>query len=135
MQNSSVVLLPLVESLLLQTDGSATFLYRELQVPGLARLLPYAASLFVMTGTEQRTTEHRWNVFLLSGYTRALQPTSATALFAADLAANGSDRCAEYTTLPSFNLDSRLLLGAKNANAGSIAQALVSATLGVVLRK
>lgn len=134
-QNSSVILIPLVERMFLLTDGTTTFRYRDLAAPGLARLLPHAASIFVMTGTEERTTEHRWNIFLLSGYTRTLEPAAPTALFAADIAANGSDRCTEFVTMTSFNLDSRVLIGCKNAQAGAAASAFASATLGVVIRK
>jgi hypothetical protein len=131
-RNSRVLLLPLVDKLLLASDGSTTFSYRELKVEGVSDILPYAERIFAITYTENRTVNHLWNVFFISAYTRSAQGSTFNALLA-DINSNGSLRGADFTDATKFQLDTRVLLGCKNSAGAAVEQAMVSATLGVVL--
>lgn len=82
--------------------------------------------------TEQRTTNHAWNVFFASGYTRTYEG-SLTPLLSADIAAGGSTRGTPYTTIANFHRSTRVMLGSRNSSGTAQEFGVVSAALAFKL--
>lgn len=139
---SRVLVIPLCKKVRLVTapavndfTNPAERAYLELDVPDITWLLPHAEELTAVTLAENQSANLRWGVFGYSGFDRGSE--GAVFQIGAAVSANGSLRHTPYTTLTSFLLESRLLLGygyatgSAGAWSGVVSAALIVKTVGM----
>lgn len=128
---------PLFRELILNTDGTATPIYYDLNCEKIRLLLPFAVSLtlYSLTEGENVTNDVEWNVVFRAGFDRnhetatvnKLDPTAVT-----QINANGSLRSIAFTDVTKFLLESRLQVSAQNRSGVSGLRSItVSAVLAV----
>lgn len=138
MQRSRFVILPLLSKYRISSNGNpfapATNNYIDINVPRLNEVLPYAQELTLFTGGEDQTTNLRWGIFLYSAFTRSFETGDPVQIGqTVGGTTKATLRHTPYSTLASFNLESRLLIGVGNS-AGTLAETgIVSAALGVLM--
>jgi hypothetical protein len=127
------VVIPLCTDLFLQTDGSTSNTFTELNIPELDSLGPYIESMYVLAITRNRSTQHLWGVYLstsISGRTY-----STPTIVNTEINANGESVGPAFTTVSTFGgLYLRALLGSRNNSGAARETALVSAWLVVTLK-
>jgi hypothetical protein len=127
MNNSSdiVIVQPLAYKLLLQSNGSQTYRFFELDLPAIARLGPQLASIRVETLTEGRTSQHQWKVVLFYSLDGKLwsPPVDLTT----EVNTDGDVVHAAFTDETKFGLHIRLGLAVRSASGNALDSAVVSA--------
>jgi hypothetical protein len=127
------VVIELFVDLFLQTDGTTSYVYVELDRPELEELGPYIESMYLMTVTHNRTTGHNWTVGIIGSNTGRTWTTPVA--IATDISANGEVPTALYRTQSTWAYRRiKALAACKNTGAGSRESASVSAWLVVNLK-
>ena len=136
---SKFKLFPLLNKYRVVTNGNAfgtapsysNVVFIDLDVPGLSEIIPQAEELTLFTLGESMSTEFRWNIFLRSAYDRSFEKDPI--LLGTTVAGPGADgkRQTAYSTVASFQLESRLQLGYGNNSGTALESGVVSAVLGV----
>ena len=102
--------------------------YLELDVPEFVDLLPHAEELTLVSLSEGHATNFRWGLFFFSGFDRNSE--ASIVQVGADISAAGSLRHSAYTTVGSFMLESRLLVGyGYNTGSAAVLSAVASGAL------
>ena len=109
---------------------ATTPIYVELDVSEDLLDLTGVEELTLITLTEGISAQFRWNVCLMSGYTRNTEIGTPSPLGTV-ISANGSLRQAAYTTLTNFMPTCRLMLSYGNGSGALQETALCSAMLCV----
>ena len=129
-----VMVIPLVERLLLQTDRTTTYSYQAVDLNEFAELGPHIETLRVLTITKNRTANHAWRVDLTWSHDGMSLAVPFIAL-SAEMTADAQVIHTEYTS--SANFCARILkigLGARNSTGAAAESAIVSAWLVVTFK-
>jgi len=129
--SDNVVVLPVVSSLPMLTDGTTGWVYVDVSVPGLSRAVVGAFSLtLVVLQKGANGNDFEWNVGLIGGYNRDNE-NDEVALSATNFNTNDvTVRTTPYDVATNFLLHSRLRLCCRNRSTVTGVQgAVVSVTL------
>ncbi len=132
--SQKVMVIPLVERMLLQTDRTTTFSYQAVELDEAAQLGPHIESLRVLTVTKNRTANHAWRVDLTWSHDGMSLALPFIAL-SAEMTADAQVIHTEYTS--SANFCARFLkigIGARNSTGAAAESAIVSAWLVVTFK-
>lgn len=132
-------LFPLLNKYRVTTNGNtfgsapmwSTTIFIDLDIPGLAAIMPQAEELILFTLGESMSTEFRWSIFLRSAYDRTFEKEPLQIGSTIGGTTIASKRHSPYTTVADFQLSSRFQLGYGNNSGSAMESGVVSATLGV----
>lgn len=116
-----------VQKMQLQTDGSTTPSYIDIEVPDALEWGPYLESIQVQTATENRTSQFTWRVVFWWSID-GRRWNGPVDLFSA-VSANQDVIQTAYSTGTAFGLYMRYGIGLANASGTNIERAVCSATL------
>ena len=129
-----VMVFELFVEVFLQTDGTTSFTYTEADIPDLEDLGPYIESMYVLSVTRTRTTNHAWNVAITGSNTGRTYNTPVT-IISSDVAANGEATHGLYSTPATYSWRRlKAMVGCRNSTGAARESAQVSAWLVVILR-
>ena len=121
-----VLVVPAFYKMQLQTDGTTTATYIDLDLPSVTDLGPYLESVTAHTMTENKTANFTWRmVFYWSMDGRQWNPATPIDLFSG-IAANGSVIQTAYTTTTNFGVKLRFAIAVVNASGAAIERAVCS---------
>ena len=122
-----VRVLPFIAKMQLQTDGTTTPSYIDIELPEALEFGPWLESIQVQTSTENRTAQFTWRVVFWWSID-GRRWNGPVDLFSA-VSANQDVIQTAYSTSTSFGLYMRYGLAVANASGTNIERAVCSATL------
>lgn len=133
--SQKVVLLPLFFKKQLQTDGTTTFSYIDVDLPQALEWGPYLESIQAHTTTENRTTNFSWKVgFFWSMDGRRWNPTSTPVDLFSALATNTDTVQTAYTTNTTFGLKMRYVIAVANTGGTNVERAVCGCVLAFTFK-
>ena len=120
-----VVVLPLFYKKQLQTDGTTTFSYIDIELPQAYEWGPYLESITAHCTTENRTTNFSWKIsFFWSTDGRRWNPTSTPLDLFSAVSSNTDTIQTPYTTTSTFGLKMRYVISVANTSGTAIERAV-----------
>lgn len=131
---AKVFVAPAFYKMQLQTDGTTTVTYIDLDLPDIIELGPYLESITAHTSTENKTTNFTWRIsFYWSVDGRRWNPTTPIDLFSG-IAANGDVIQTAYSTTTNFGLKMRFCIAVANASGTAVERAVCSCALAFTFK-
>ena len=131
-----VILLPLFYKKQLQTDGTTTFSYMDVELPQAAEYGPYLDSIVAYTTTENKTNNFSWKIsFYWSNDGRRWNPINniPVDLFSA-ITANADTIQPAYSTSTTFGLKMRFVVSVANTGGTAVERAVCGAVLAFIFK-
>ena len=97
-----VIVYELLQDVFLQTDGTTAVSYTDLDCSEWEHLGPYVESLYVLTSTVNRTSDHQWAIS--TSWTNSGRAWSTPMIVAGLITANGDAPLAPASLIPSFTI-------------------------------
>lgn len=130
-----VVLIPLFYKKQLQTDGTTTFAYIDVDVPQAAEYGPYLESIVAYTTTESKTANFSWKIrFFWSLDGRRWNPASTPIDLFSAITSNADTIQTAYSTTTNFGLKMRLVVATANTSGTAIERAVCGAVLAFIFK-
>lgn len=128
-----VLLFELFTDMFLQTDGSASYVHTELDIPDLESVGWQAESMYVLTVTRNRTSNHAWAVTLSGSNTGRTWSTPVAVM--TDVTGNGESSSGLYSTVGTYAWRKiKAMASCRNSTGAARESAQCSAWLVVILR-
>ena len=130
-----VVLIPLFYKKQLQTDGTTTFTYIDVDVPQAAEYGPYLESIVAYTTTESKTANFSWKIgFFWSLDGRRWNPASTPIDLFSAITSNADTIQTAYSTTTNFGLKMRFVVATANTSGTAIERAVCGAVLAFIFK-
>ena len=130
-----VVVLPMFHKKQLQTDGTTTFTYIDVELPQATDWGPYLESIVAYTTTESKTANFSWKVgFFWSMDGRRWNPSSTPVDLFSAITTNADTVQTAYSTTTNFGLKMRFVICVANASGSAIERAVCSCALSFVFK-
>lgn len=130
-----VILLPLFYKKQLQTDGTTTFSYLDIELPQAVEYGPYLDSIVAYTTTENKTANFSWKIsFYWSIDGRRWNPTNTPVDLFSAITANADTIHPAYSTSTTFGLRMRFVVSVANTSGTAIERAVCGAVLAFIFK-
>ncbi len=130
-----VVLIPLFYKKQLQTDGTTTFSYIDIDLPQAVDWGPYLESITAHTSTESKTANFSWKIgFFWSFDGRRWNPASTPIYLFSAITTIVDTVQTPYSTVANFGLKMRYVIAVANTSGTNIERAVCGCALAFTFK-
>jgi hypothetical protein len=130
MSLQKVVLLPVCYKMQLQTDGTGSYSFIDLDLPDAANYGPYVESVIAYTSTENRTT----NIQIVSYWSIDGRNWSTAVDLFSVITGNGNTIQTAFTTASALGPIMRYAIAVANGSGSAIERGVVTASLAFTFK-